>query len=340
MGFKVDDLVHPDSVAIARQYECAVCLCYLYEPVQTSCNHLFCAGCVDKSERCPTCRTPLGPEDCKPLATCSIPLLRFINGVQVRCPYRHASSASSSKDENNNTQGADELAAKRARVQDDEVQCDWTGSYDDLLAKHLSECPHHVIACPHGCGESLARGALTTHATTCIKNFIVCSICGDLVRPDAMEKHDEEKAQSHVRVLQAKLQNQKQEVAQMIALMMRGKVFKWDISNVTELLRDVPKGQMRRSSEFWVGADGPCHLEYYPNGDTAALAGNSSIFWFGPKYLLVKLKITIAGEVKEFTELSEGGFGWRDSFSVPTTPRVAITVEVKDSCQKLTMIGR
>ena len=52
MGFKIEDIVHPDAQIIAKQFECGVCLCILDEPVQTVCDHIFCRRPGSRSARC------------------------------------------------------------------------------------------------------------------------------------------------------------------------------------------------------------------------------------------------------------------------------------------------
>lgn len=357
MGFKIDDIVHPDSKIIARQLECSVCLCIVDKPVQTTCSHIFCASCVDQSLACPTCRAQFTPGDRKPLQECNLPLLRMLNAVHVWCPYQFARFSSDDVDSPKASQAASaaadaptqdedpELAvpaAKRPRLGSVSVQCDWTGSYGDLLSKHLEECPHHIVVCPNRCGQSLARKDLKVHELVCVKHLEVCSICGELVKPDAMPKHLEEQAQAHVKILQVQLQELKSQPPKPNNVIDgANRAVVWEMTDVAEMLKKFPKGSMRKSSEFSFGAIGPFHLNYYPNGRTDRTRGSAAFCVIGPAWVVASLEITIDGIVKElslncFAETK----GWEKLFPVPdsSAKRVHVTVELKAGFRKLSTV--
>lgn len=173
--------------------------------MQTSCDHLFCEVCVSPCLACPTCRAPLS-NDFKPLRECNRPLLRMMHTLKVWCPYHHESRADrvpATSSTSHKTDGMDEVSppAKRPRVE----YCDWEGSYTDLLAKHLQECGFHLVPCPQGCGESMPRRDLRAHAAVCANSFETCSICGEAVRAGEMAVHRRDKAELHVQLLEAKL---------------------------------------------------------------------------------------------------------------------------------------
>ena len=73
--------------------------------------------------------------------------------------------------------------------QDPAPTCSWSGSYGDLLSKHLAQCPLHIIKCPNGCGTDIKRADIGKHAKVCKKSFEYCTICGEAVRPGMMEEH-------------------------------------------------------------------------------------------------------------------------------------------------------
>mmetsp|Transcript_93682 Transcript_93682/g.200993 ORF Transcript_93682/g.200993 Transcript_93682/m.200993 type:complete len:379 (-) Transcript_93682:119-1255(-) len=213
MGFKIEDIVHPEDRKFAEQFICGVCLCILDEPSQTSCDHIFCESCISPCLACPTCRTPLTQTDRRPLRECNKPLMRFMHNLKVLCPYHPKNTAQSAAADESESAPVASLAsghdqdgaprAKRARTTPD--QCDWAGNYTDLLAKHLGECPYHKILCPNGCGETLRRMDLEAHAPACATNFEACPICNERVRCGSMSAHRAEKAQLHVQILEAKL---------------------------------------------------------------------------------------------------------------------------------------
>lgn len=194
MRFTLHDIVHPEMHVMAKQLECSVCLNLVTDPVQTDCGHIFCRECVSPVMVCPACREPVAPGAAKPLHECNKPMMRMIHNLKVVCPNHARTSAS--------VDG--EPGAKRRRVQGE--GCEWEGSYSDLLAKHIHECPLQVVPCPRGCGERMQRKDLKAHEIVCTKNLVKCPICEELVKPGEMAAHRKESAELHVQLLEAKIQ--------------------------------------------------------------------------------------------------------------------------------------
>ena len=59
--------------------KCPICLELVYEPVLTSCGHLFCQRCVRDQTKCPTCRDEL---QCMRNQRDE----RRVKGLKVKCP--------------------------------------------------------------------------------------------------------------------------------------------------------------------------------------------------------------------------------------------------------------
>lgn len=90
--------------------------------------------------------------------------------------------------------------------------CEWTGSYGDLLAKHLfHDCKFEKISCPFGCGVRIRRRDTEKHKKSCRELLVACEICGDLVLPEARAQHEDEHAARHARILQLKLKEKEAE---------------------------------------------------------------------------------------------------------------------------------
>jgi len=321
MGFKIEDIVHPDDQKVAEQFLCGVCMCILNEPVQTACDHIFCEDCITPCLSCPTCRTAFAPGDRKPLRECNRPLLRLMHNLQVWCPYHPDSklhpqsslAASASSEANGEVSlptedNTEAFRAKRMRL--GPKCCDWQGSYMDLLATHLRQCPYHLVPCPRGCGETLRRCDLEAHAPECAKNYDLCPICNESVKCGFMAQHRESKAQLHVQLLEAKLDSMTKRVAGLEATVqnldllqkrfnslgsaMRGAAVQtWEVK--ISAIAGKARGDLIRSPDFCMGGMGPFRLEYYPQGDAKSDDGKSAIYLYGPESTSFEAKIRING---------------------------------------------
>ncbi|CAD7949616.1 unnamed protein product [Amoebophrya sp. A120] len=232
---KIDDIVQEDERRSAQEYECAVCMSLWHQDaVQTDCHHIFCGSCVSGLLACPTCRKPFGEEKPKPLRDSNPFALRVLNGLKVTCPNAAAEASgtglgnlsgsaseepgpAAKKRKANNSKAvrapgsssssssSSFLVAHQHADSDEFLYCTWTGSYGDLLAKHLAECECQIVDCPRGCGESMQRRNLTVHEAHCQKLLVECSICGEKMKPDAVEAHRRERAELHVTILEKRL---------------------------------------------------------------------------------------------------------------------------------------
>ena len=76
--------MHDDSQKLAKQFCCSICLALAEEPVQTACQHIYCASCLAQCRTCPQCRTELGEKKGTPLRECNRPFLSILmDGVKV-----------------------------------------------------------------------------------------------------------------------------------------------------------------------------------------------------------------------------------------------------------------
>jgi len=340
--FRVADIVHPDSRELAQQFDCAVCLHIVDDPLQTPCGHIFCHGCVNSLAVCPTCRDPLeNSPGVKKLAECNKPMSRLMLGIKVHCPYNTLAVPSSTE----------EPLAKRQKYEDgsavDAAICDWAGSLGDLLGKHLAECRCHRMPCPHSCGDTIRRGDLVEHELTCQKKFEHCSICGDSVRPGTMAEHRDAKAGLHVQLLEQKLEEKEAEAAAQVTMEERlfeklkpalanlaktshvtnvvrqraeevqrdiqglsSKKVRWKISNVAGILREHPKNSFIKSDYFNLAGFPGFQFEFYPNGKecttSKSLAGKSALFLHAPLLSGRELSMTVVVSVNGAkTEISK-----------------------------------
>ena len=119
--------------------KCPICLELVYEPVLTSCGHLFCQRCVRKLTKCPTCRDEL---QCKRNQRDE----RRVKGLKVKCPNW-------------------------------EKGCRWKGELGYTAQHRGASCQMETVSCPRGCRENIARGHLKEHGKTCTQRTCKCSFC-------------------------------------------------------------------------------------------------------------------------------------------------------------------
>ena len=119
--------------------KCPICLELVYEPVLTSCGHLFCQRCVNDQPKCPTCRDEL---QCMRNQRDE----RKVKGFKVKCPNW-------------------------------EKGCEWHGDLGDTAQHRGTKCQMEAILCPTGCKDKILRGSLKNHAETCPQRAYKCSHC-------------------------------------------------------------------------------------------------------------------------------------------------------------------
>ena len=334
MKFRLDDIVQPVSMELAKQFECAVCLHVADDSaVQTHCGHVYCKDCLAPCALCPLCRDPLDAASIKPLKEVNKLGLRMMQQLQVRCP-------------NNKLDGAEERSSKRSRVSTSAGstkasadRCNWQGTYGDLLAKHFCECPLQKVPCPQGCGAVMRRELLESHRHVCARSFEECSICGEKLRCGTLFKHNKEKAEQHVELLAAKLQasesradaasntfqqfsviqsmlltrptlhnarNQADEIKRLVGQWFRATLTKkmcWKINNVKELIR---RNEARSSPVFSLGGIDGFILWFRPGEQKITIENN-------PGYIEAVVEVrTCRGEKTNVMK----SFNWTESAKV------------------------
>ena len=177
----LDTLTYVDKVP--QSLICPVCKSVLLTPLQTKCQHIFCARCVsralaDKLE-CPIDRTamPNGMEDCQ-----AAPRLldQLIDELEVKCPNSGCARTMERGLLHWHLKDACEYQKVKCRDQNCEKLS---------LRKDLGDgCEHQVVTCDH-CDAELEVGTLSKHLDECPELSHVCPYCFVELSVDDIKQH-------------------------------------------------------------------------------------------------------------------------------------------------------
>lgn len=143
-------------------FECAICLFVLNKPIQTTCGHRFCNGCITKVVKdgrpnCPIDNMNL-PEDAMFPDNYA---KREIMNLRVRC--------------------------RRNK----DCDCPWEGKLMELN-NHLKECKFRPRDCPNKCGKQLLQKDMDNHLKeSCSKRIATCEDCEIKVVFAKLQEHQE-----------------------------------------------------------------------------------------------------------------------------------------------------
>ena len=130
--------------SFVEKYLCPICQELLFEPVQTSCGHLFCRRCLknSNSKNCPSCRTQFSEEPHKDKFN-----EREVKNLMVKCP-------SSSRG------------------------CVWEGELGNVSSHVNDVCGYQLVQCPNKCGEKMERRDIEKHKKdNCELRMYTCPYC-------------------------------------------------------------------------------------------------------------------------------------------------------------------
>ena len=129
-----------------EKYLCPICHELLFEPVQTSCGHLFCGRCLKrlKSKNCPSCRTQFSREPLEDKFN-----EREVKNLIVKC-----------------------LSNPRG--------CVWEGELSNASSHVNDVCEYQLVQCPNKCGEKMERRGIEKHKKDkCELREYTCPHCID-----------------------------------------------------------------------------------------------------------------------------------------------------------------
>ena len=131
--------------SFVEKFLCPICQELLFEPVQTSCGHLFCGRCLKRSKlrnHCPSCHTQFRRE----------PLEDKFNEREVKNLIVKCSS---------NSRG-----------------CVWEGELGNVSSHVNDVCGYQLVQCPNKCGEEMERRDIKKHRKNdCELREYLCPYC-------------------------------------------------------------------------------------------------------------------------------------------------------------------
>ena len=135
-------ITHVES--FVERFLCPICQEILYEPVQTSCGHLFCGRCLKKvqSKNCPSCRAEFIREPIEDKFNA-----REIRNLIVKCQ--------------NSSRG-----------------CEWEGELGNVESHQNGVCGYQLVQCGNKCGAEIERREVEKHEKDhCELRMYECPYC-------------------------------------------------------------------------------------------------------------------------------------------------------------------
>ena len=135
-------ITHVES--FVERYLCPICQEILYEPVQTSCGHLFCKKCLKgvQSKNCPSCRAEFEEDPRRDKFH-----EREIRNLIVKCQ--------------NSSRG-----------------CEWEGELGNVESHQNDVCGYQLVQCGNKCGAEIERREVEKHKKDhCELRMYKCPYC-------------------------------------------------------------------------------------------------------------------------------------------------------------------
>ena len=204
------------------ELQCSICIELVFEPVLTSCGHIFCQGCLASlSERiCPTCRsTPLesmrnrkderkmksfkvkcanSTEGCEwegELGYAEDHVLRECLFAELPCPKGCGRSFKRQELDHH----VNDDCKKRPYSC---PYCEHGDTYQSITGEHYTNCSNFPLQCPAGCDERVKRSKMENHLTACPEELDVCPYstigCEALVKRDELQSHLTDSKEEHL----------------------------------------------------------------------------------------------------------------------------------------------
>ena len=183
--------------SFVERFLCPICQEILYEPVQTSCGHLFCRKCLKgvQSKNCPSCRAEFEEEPRRDKFH-----EREIKNLIVKC--QNSSRGCEWEGELGNVEshqngvcgyqlvqcgnkcGAEMERREVKEHEEDHCElrmyecpyCSWhRDTYKRVTSEHFQECYSFPLDCPNNCRKTkIKRGVMSSHLCVCPEEVVTC----------------------------------------------------------------------------------------------------------------------------------------------------------------------
>jgi hypothetical protein len=152
----------------------------------TTCEHMFCSGCINRVHVCPLDQMPFSDSDKKPplrmirarieesrvkCNACGSEMKRglsgefFIRHCEEECPQPCSNSGCNWRGPFNKV--TEHLNRECQFIACENSACAFTGSLSENQKHLYSECNFATVSCPHGCNAPLLRKDIEAHSSKC-----------------------------------------------------------------------------------------------------------------------------------------------------------------------------
>ena len=198
--------------------KCPICFELVFEPVLTSCGHLFCQGCVKDQTRCPTCRDELqymrNQRDERKVIGLKVKCLNWERGCQWQGDLGDTAYHTGKNCQMETVpcpKGCREVIARgllqehgKACPQRDYKcpHCPFADTFVEVTTTHFTDCELFPLACPAGCCNSQSRGEMAIHLTSCAEELVPCKYaaigCTEVMKRKDLQTHLQDKKDYHL----------------------------------------------------------------------------------------------------------------------------------------------
>jgi len=206
-------LVSPSEEGVPIDFRCPICKLLVFNPVSVCEDaHTLCNACAEQhvlkspqGEKCPVCKQPLTPfqrnntlrqrlegylrvvcnnPDCTAEGTLAALKTHHLD----KCPCATVPCPNDGCHERGNAEWM-RVHASTCKHRQTTCECGATFTPSDE-AKHQDTCPLVEVACSNdGCSIVGIRAAMLDHRNLCLKQEVVCNLCGERYIRDAWLNH-------------------------------------------------------------------------------------------------------------------------------------------------------